>query len=198
MKLKKILQAFGLKGGSTYKMPTGSYAEIPDIIREVMKLDPLTVLDIGPGFGKWGVLIREYLELWNRYNYKKNKWVKTIDCCEAFKDYLSPLHDYVYNNIINQPIQEYVKIMPNYDLAIMIDVFEHLTKEEGKKLIKDLMLKVKNLIISVPALWSPQGAAYGNIYEIHKSQWTYKEFEDLGFKRISNLSDPITVMLGKV
>jgi 2-polyprenyl-3-methyl-5-hydroxy-6-metoxy-1,4-benzoquinol methylase len=159
-----------------------------------MQLDPERVLDVGPGFGKWGVLIREYLELWRRSNYKKTGWVKTIDCCEAFKDYLSPLHKYIYNNIINQPIEEYVKTMPAYDLVVMVDVFEHLTTSDGLKLINDLMQKTKHLIISVPAKWSAQGAAYGNIYEIHKSLWSYKEFEELGFKRLSKLEDPVTVI----
>jgi SAM-dependent methyltransferase len=179
-------------------MPTGSFSMLPEIITKVMELDPERVLDVGPGFGKWGVLIREYLELWNRYNYKKEKWVKTIDCCEAFKDYLSPLHTYVYNNIINLPIEEYVKTMPDYDLVIMVDVFEHLTKSEGIKLINDLMHKTKYLIISVPAKWSPQGAAYGNPFEIHKSQWSYKEFENMGFKIMSKLEDPITVIKSNI
>jgi hypothetical protein len=137
------------------------------------------------------------LDLWRRYNYKKEKWVKTIDCCEAFKDYLSPLHEYIYNNIINLPIEEYVKTMPAYDLVIMVDVFEHLSTSDGIKLVNDLMQKTKHLIISVPSKWSPQGAAYGNIYEIHKSQWSYKEFENMGFERISKLEDPITVIKNK-
>jgi len=175
-------------------MPTGDYNPIPEVIKQVMEIDPKSVLDVGPGFGKWGVLIREYLELWNRYCYKKSGWVKQIDCCEAFKDYLSPLHYFIYNNIINKPIEVYAKDMPHYDLIVMVDVFEHLTKEAGKELINDLMKNCDHLIISVPATWSAQGAAYGNEFEIHKSQWSYEEFFELGFERISKLDEPITVM----
>jgi hypothetical protein len=87
--------------------------------------------------------------------------------------------------------------MPHYDLVVMVDVFEHLDKEAGKELINDVMQRADHFIISVPATWSAQGAAYGNEYEVHKSQWSYEEFEVLGFKRISQLDSPITVIKSK-
>ena len=62
-----------------------------------MDINPHSVLDIGPGFGKYGVLCREFLEIWDgRYEYK---FKRRIDCVEVFPDYITDLHRYIYNSI---------------------------------------------------------------------------------------------------
>jgi hypothetical protein len=50
------------------------------------------------GFGKYGVLCREYLELWDgRENYHEFK--RRIDGVEAYDKYITPIHKFVYNNM---------------------------------------------------------------------------------------------------
>ena len=44
-------------------MPTSHHTYISDVITWVRKLQPKTVLDVGVGFGKWGHLFREYLDV---------------------------------------------------------------------------------------------------------------------------------------
>jgi hypothetical protein len=46
-------------------MPTSHPYQLNEIIDLAMKVDPKSVLDVGVGFGKYGVLLREYLELWD-------------------------------------------------------------------------------------------------------------------------------------
>lgn len=51
-------------------------------------MDPRSVLDIGTGFGKYGILCREYLELWDgRQQYSDFK--RRIDGVEAYSPYNS-------------------------------------------------------------------------------------------------------------
>jgi hypothetical protein len=57
----------------------------------VFELDPYSILDIGTGFGKYGVFCREYLELWDgRQNY--HEFLRKIDDVEAHGKYITPLH----------------------------------------------------------------------------------------------------------
>jgi hypothetical protein len=45
-------------------MPTSDVCNVPSILTVVGNLQPQSILDIGCGFGKYGMLMREYLELW--------------------------------------------------------------------------------------------------------------------------------------
>jgi hypothetical protein len=50
----------------------------------VVNLNPSSVLDIGTGFGKYGLLCCEYLKLWDgRENY--SHFLRRIDGVEAFE-----------------------------------------------------------------------------------------------------------------
>jgi hypothetical protein len=67
-------------------MPTSWHDVIPAVMNKVNHLKPESILDIGIGFGKYGVLIRDLLELPNE-RYDKDLWITRIDGVEAFKGY---------------------------------------------------------------------------------------------------------------
>jgi len=160
-------------------MPTSNSSQISKIICLITDINPLSILDIGVGFGKYGVLCREYLEFWdgrNEYTFKRR-----IDGIEAFKDYLTPLHKFVYNKIYTgNALQLIDKINFSYDLVLLIDVLEHFTKEEGTLLVKKIVSKNKGLLLSTPKKVHAQDTVFKNKYETHKSQWSEKELSNLG------------------
>ena len=39
-------------------MPTSEYVQIPKVVEVIARLAPRTVLDVGAGYGKYGVLAR--------------------------------------------------------------------------------------------------------------------------------------------
>ncbi len=162
-------------------MPTSQYEQIPKIISLALFLKPKKVLDIGPGFGKYGVLLREYLEYWDTNNKEYSNFKIKIDCIEAYEQYITQIHKFVYDKIIIGDIKTKIKEINNYDLILMIDVLEHFEKEEGKKLIEELLEKTNYLLISTPKIVEEQKDTFGNKYEIHKSSWTKNDF-----KKISN------------
>ncbi|MGD9533520.1 MAG: methyltransferase domain-containing protein [Candidatus Nitrosocosmicus sp.] len=160
-------------------MPSSQYYQIPKIIEMLISINPNSVIDIGSGFGKFGVLCREYLDL--RDGRQKYGFKRRIDCVEVFPDYISPLHNYVYNKTYNHNILDIVpKLRLRYDLVLLIDVLEHFEKNEGKYLLKTLLKGNEGIIISTPKKPSPQKDAFGNIYETHRSVWSKEDLKQFG------------------
>ena len=43
---------------------TGNYQNLGEAVEWLRAINPSSVLDVGAGFGRWGFLIREFLEVW--------------------------------------------------------------------------------------------------------------------------------------
>ncbi len=161
-------------------MPSSYPSQIPLIIDILIRLDPSSILDIGTGFGKYGFLAREYLEVWGENN-DYGKFNRRIDGVEPFQKYITPCHRYIYNRIFTKSALEFAKEQSfSYDLVLLIDVIEHLDKDEGMQLLKLLVKNNKNLLITTPKKFYPQGAVYKNPYEIHRSFWSKKALLQFG------------------
>ena len=161
-------------------MPSSNHNQISKIMDLVTALNPQSVLDIGVGFGKYGVLCREYLELWDgREDYKK--FLRKIDGIEAFTEYLTPLHEFIYNKIyIGNALDVLGQLDGGYDLVLLIDVLEHFDKKDGEILIKKILSRSKGMIISIPKDIGVQEDVFCNPYEQHKASWTKKELSRFG------------------
>lgn len=160
-------------------MPSSQHYHISKIMDIIIHVNPMSVLDIGTGFGKYGVLCREYLELWDgRHNY--SQFLRRIDGVEVFGDYVTPLHKFVYNNIYINDIMEVLdKIEVRYNLVLLIDVLEHFEKHKGEILLHKVLDKSDGVLISTPKKPSSQKDAFGNFYETHRSKWTKDELSSL-------------------
>lgn len=156
------------------KIPTSSAEPIFDVLKAAIYWEPKSVLDIGAGFGKYGVLMREYLDVRNGRVYQKD-WKTVIDAIEIYDPYVSSNYG-VYNSVRLGDIEK-IKI-EKYDLILLMDVIEHLTKKKGLQLVRDLRKKCKNLLITTPIGFSKQGKFAGNIYEVHKSGFLPKDFNE--------------------
>ena len=152
-------------------MPTSHPYQIDDILQLILETGPHSLLDIGVGFGKYGVLAREYLELWNGYKHYKD-WNHRIDGIEVFSSYMTPLHDFIYNQIyIGNALEVLPKMEIRYDLILLIDVLEHFEKEEGFRILELSEQKARNLIISTPLDIEEQADSFNNPHERHQFQW---------------------------
>jgi hypothetical protein len=140
----------------------------------------MSILDVGAGFGKYGVLCREYLELWDgRYQY--HDFQRRIDAVEVFADYITPVHRFIYNNVYTEDILTLIpKLDIKYDMVLLIDVLEHFEHPIGQNLLERLLTidrKAKGVLVSTPKNPSPQKAKFGNHYEIHRARWTEDELK---------------------
>lgn len=158
-------------------MGTSNWQNISYNINVIRKLDPNSILDIGVGFGRWGILFREFLEIWDDSNYEGN-WKRRIDGVEIYKDYIKDYHRYFYTNIFIDDALHFLKTTDNkYDLINFGDVIEHFEKKDGEQLIKLALQKAKYVLINIPIgkHWS-QETVHGNPYEVHKSIWYNNDF----------------------
>lgn len=165
-------------------MPTSHYNQLNQIVELMYLTKPRRLLDIGVGFGKYGFLAREYLELWYGSG-KYDDWVIQIDGIEAFGKYLTPVHEYIYDRVyVGNALDVLPRLEGRYDLVLIIDVLEHFNHADGLKLLTACRERAENIIISVPKNWCRQEAAFGNEYEVHKFHWKerhFAQFEDAQF-----------------
>lgn len=111
------------------------------------------ILDIGAGQGTYYDLLADHFI--------------TFDAVEIWGPYI---HEYQlnkkYRNVFNVNIMEFTFGKDDYDIIIMGDTLEHLSREDGTKLIPYLFERCKELIIVVP-FNLPQDEVCGNKYEKH-------------------------------
>jgi len=160
-------------------MPTSHLYQLNEILELIFYTNPSSLLDIGIGFGKYGFLSREYLELWDGRE-KYNDWTRSIDGIEAYEKYITPIHKLIYDNIyIGNALDIIPKLYKRYDLILIIDVMEHFTYEDGKHLLALCEEKGRNVIISTPRDIGIQENAFDNEFETHRFQWDKKYFSDI-------------------
>jgi hypothetical protein len=173
-------------------MPTSHYDQLNQIMELVSLTKPKKLLDIGVGFGKYGFLSREYLELWHGSG-KYDHWVTQIDGIEAFEKYLTPVHEYIYDRIyVGNALDVLPTLGDRYDLVLIIDVLEHFNHADGLKLLTACRERAENILISVPKNWRRQEAAFGNEYEIHRFHWRERHFEQ--FEDVHFLYNPSSIL----
>lgn len=171
-------------------MGTSNWQNISHNIQIVRKLNPKTILDIGIGFGRWGILFREFLEIWENGKYN-GKWDRIIDGVEIYKPYIQSYHSYFYSSVYNEDALEFMRKTENrYDLINCGDVIEHFTKKDGEELIRLCMQKGKYVLITIPIgrHWrdNPEN---GNPHEEHKSIWHNNDFTKYKYYKIKSFSD---------
>ncbi|MCK4786738.1 MAG: hypothetical protein KAV87_23470, partial [Desulfobacteraceae bacterium] len=79
-------------------MPSSHWYQLNEIMELIILTQPKSILDVGVGFGKYGFLSREYLELFDGRE-KFDDWKRTIDGIEIFKDYITSLNKMIYDKI---------------------------------------------------------------------------------------------------
>lgn len=152
-------------------MPSSPVQQLNTIAQLIRLTDPGSILDVGVGLGKYGLLAREYLEL-PRGRLRRQDWQLQIDGIEVFRAYANPLYDYVYDRIYWGDAAEIVPALESrYDLALLVDVLENFDRQAGERFLADLLRVARNVLISTPKEWEDQGPLFGSQFEQHRSVW---------------------------
>jgi predicted nicotinamide N-methyase len=122
------------------------------------------ILDIGAGSGTYVRLLRSDLggfwtavEIWPPY-------VAEFDL------------NSLYDDIWVTDVRDLALIENSFDLVLMGDVVEHMTKEEAVAVVDHMLVASHFVLISIPIIHYPQGAVGGNPYEAHvKDDWSHTE-----------------------
>lgn len=159
-------------------MPVSDYRHISDVLDVIRQVNPQTILDVGVGFGKWGVLCREVLEVYNQ-RLQPETWTVQIDGIEIHEPYRNPLWEIAYNRLHIGNAFDIVESLGQYDLILGCDVIEHFDKEIGSILLRKLYHRANIVIVTSPRGFMPQGAVHDNEYECHRSCWDESDFRDI-------------------
>lgn len=147
-------------------MPTSNLSLWPTIVHLVWEVQPKWILDVGPGRGKAGVLLREYIG---------EPPIERIDAVEAETSYITDrlrcLYDDVFiGDVLNVPDEH----LDSYDVVLMVDVIEHLEKEAGLELLDRIIGRV---VICTPATFFDNPPELPES-EKHRSLWSVADFGD--------------------
>jgi SAM-dependent methyltransferase len=148
-------------------MPSSDPVTIPKVLSVVSALEPLSILDVGAGNGRYGFLLREALD-WNWGRLERARWKVRIDAVEVDPSYITPIHDYVYDNV---DIMNWLYYEPErqYDLIFMGDVLEHWQEGQWQQALKKAQEYAKFTLVVSPN-WrgsTAQGSWHGHHQEKH-------------------------------
>lgn len=156
-------------------MPTSQPENLTPVCQKILELAPnvQSALDIGVGIGKWGVLLREYLEVFPYWRFTRAEWKVRIDGVEIHKDYENPVWQ-IYDKVYPLEAYGFLQICNNYDLIIMIDVLEHFPKDQAVHVLNLMKARAKYVIFSYSNC--DQKDVPGNQHEDHLSKWKDSDF----------------------
>lgn len=143
-------------------MPTSEHRQIPQVCDVLVAEKPAAVLDVGAGFGKYGLLAREFGE------------AQRVDAIDANPPRF-PVYDHVYLGDLREIDTLLPPDAPRYDLALFIDVIEHLEKADAWAFLDKLVRRTRKVLITTPWGFRPQEIP-GMPWETHRSGWYPWEF----------------------
>jgi hypothetical protein len=140
---------------------------------------PESVLDVGTGFGRWGVLCREFLDAWEGREARA-LWKVRIEGIEAFSSCLTPVHGYVYDRLHIGDAVEILPTLGTYDVVYLGDVVEHQTRPRAWALLETALVHARQAaIVTIPIgdNWPQHAGADGNWFHAHRSVWQLEDFD---------------------
>lgn len=174
-------------------MPFSHSSQISAIIGYLEMQQPSSVLDIGVGMGQYGFLARTNLEHFNLYEVSgetarrrdKSEWNVIIDGIEAYPGYLTPVHEYAYNEIFEGDALQLLPALANsYDMVLAIDILEHFEKQDGLRFLELIKARCNcHALVSTPKDFVEQHVD-ANPFEDHRSHWVREDLEQAGFEEI--------------
>lgn len=163
-------------------MPSSFVTSVPGVIHLLGLQPPTFLVDIGPGFGKYGLMAREYF----------NPLI--VDAIEVPQGRL-PTQDAIYSRVIEADARELPEhFWTHYDTALLIDVIEHMTLEEGHDLLWRLQAAGVRVIVSTPKVFEEQHDER-NPHETHVCVWAWEDFEPHGVLADESTIDSIIYLL---
>jgi len=143
-------------------VPTSEHWQIPWVVEVIAREQPKTVLDVGAGYGKFGILVREYAN------------PERVDAVDVTKPRFEA-YDHVYLGDARELDRLLPADAPTYDLALFLDIIEHLEKPDAWALLETLTRRARRVLVTTPLGFRAQEVP-GLPYETHRSGWFPWEF----------------------
>lgn len=187
-------------------MPTSNIGSIPLIMDAILRKhryhqELKSILDIGIGYGKYGLLCREYI---TPFDIMDDTWKRLrLDGVEVFPTYIKPYSLGIYSNIFVMDIRKFCEDPrrwckeSSWDMILLLDIIEHMNKEEGIQVIRKLSEFSRWILICTPELlkFYPQAVKQYHPKERHVSLWEIEDFEQFNVDEIILKQQFLIVML---
>lgn len=143
----------------------GSVRENDGFVRSLVTQNGIrSVLDVGAGRGTYFDIL--------------GPLVRTIDGIEVWQPYIDEfgLHS-KYSTLFVGDAREVISKIGDkvYDLVVFGDVLEHMSREDALTIWSEAARIARWGLISVPIIHYPQGAEFGNPYEVHVQDHLHPE-----------------------
>lgn len=159
-------------------MPVSTSVHITHCVSCLIHAQPASVLDVGCGFGTWGFLCRNFLDVFPG-RVQPAEWRVHITGLELFEPYIQAHQRHLYDEIVIADIRSAVDSLPEYDLIIAGDVIEHLDRDDADRVLDALYERARiAMLVNIPLGdegWDhPEN--HGNPGELHRSTWHIQDF----------------------
>lgn len=152
-------------------MPTSRLDVAPGVLHYLWEVRPegrpLKVLDVGPGWGKYGTLVREYVD--------PSAFVAAVEAWAPYVDAhaLAGKYDEVRIEDVRETPADYIAA---FDAVLLVDVIEHLPKADAL----DVLGRIPGWVIVCTPRHFFENPAELPEPEAHVSLWTVEDFEATG------------------
>lgn len=162
-------------------MGTSNWQNLSYCCELLHDLAPRRTLDIGIGtLGRWAMMVREFTDVWQGH-IRPEEWQGRVDGIEAFPAQVTQLHRLLYDHIYVGDAFIAIDALGDYDLVILGDVLEHFPEDRAIPMLEKCLRRSQHVMVVTPLgdleEW-PQGAEYGNPWEIHRVAFTAADFLD--------------------
>lgn len=160
-------------------MPVSLWLGMEDALQAIVERRPTSVLDAGIGFGLWGMLLRQYLDVWSG-RIQREQWTTRIDGIEIDERRVQAHQRHLYTNVLVGDVRILVPQRAaehSYDVILLGDVVEHLPKADGHALIgAAIELAGQLVVIRIPLGdgWRREGREEP---DHHRAQWYIGDFD---------------------
>jgi len=152
-------------------MPYSHVAFDPVVAALFRYLCPATLLDIGPGAGKYGRLMKDAEQ---GVFFKCVKTAVEINPQYVEQFQLAAIYDEIWQMDASAIVTSRPDL--NGELAVCGDVIEHFPKSRGVDLIEFLLYRFRQVLVVFP-IDLPQDAWEGHAAEAHLSLWYPEDFQ---------------------
>jgi hypothetical protein len=164
-------------------VPLSIWLGMEDCLQAIVARRPSAVLDAGIGFGLWGALLRQYLDVWSG-RIQPEQWATRIDGIEIDEKRVQAHARHLYTEILVGDIREVLPVRAaeqRYDVILFGDVLEHLPKADALALLDTAVdLALQQVVVRIPLGdgWRREGREEP---DHHRSRWYADDFVRVGF-----------------
>ena len=163
-------------------MPSSYVTSVPGVIHLLGLHPPANLVDVGPGYGKDGLMVMEYFH------------PLVLDAVEVLTGRL-PTQDAVYERVVEADARLLPEVFwEDYDTVLLIDVIEHMPLEDGHELLWRMQRAGARVVVSTPKVFEEQHDDR-NPHEEHVCVWSWEDFQPHGIEADESTIDSIIYLI---